>query len=74
MLDSVNFEYIVSNLSISYFLGRLKAEKFDEVNDQIKKLVIFAEKTAQLKLSPAEFAYLKVIAFTSAGKYFLKLL
>ncbi|KAE9549407.1 hypothetical protein FO519_007374 [Halicephalobus sp. NKZ332] len=46
--------------------GRLKAEKFDEVNDQIKKLVILAEKTAQLKLSPAEFAYLKVIAFTSA--------
>lgn len=47
--------------------GRLKVEKFDEVNDQIKKLVILAEKTAQLKLSPAEYAYLKVIAFTSSG-------
>uniref|UniRef100_A0AC34QSS9 NR LBD domain-containing protein n=1 Tax=Panagrolaimus sp. JU765 TaxID=591449 RepID=A0AC34QSS9_9BILA len=46
--------------------GRLKVEKFDEVNDQIKKLVILAEKTAQLKLSPAEYAYLKVIAFTSS--------
>lgn len=32
--------------------------------------MIFAEKTAQLKLSPAEFAYLKVIAFTSAGTDF----
>lgn len=50
-------------------LGGLKGDKFGEISDQIKKLIILSEKVSQLKLSSTEFAYLKIIAFTSSGKF-----
>uniref|UniRef100_A0AC35FPQ1 Uncharacterized protein n=1 Tax=Panagrolaimus sp. PS1159 TaxID=55785 RepID=A0AC35FPQ1_9BILA len=55
-----------THLSTCARFGRLKAEKFDEVNDQIKKLIVLIEKVSDLKISSTEYAYLKVIAFASS--------
>uniref|UniRef100_A0A7E4ZQ55 Nuclear receptor n=1 Tax=Panagrellus redivivus TaxID=6233 RepID=A0A7E4ZQ55_PANRE len=54
-----------SHLGACARFGRLKADKFEEVNDQIKNLIILAQKADELKITPTEFAYLKIIAFSS---------
>ncbi|KJH49686.1 hypothetical protein DICVIV_04168 [Dictyocaulus viviparus] len=48
-------------------LGRqLKSEKFEEVSQQINYLLLLLERFTEVKLSPMEFAYLKLISFTSS--------
>ncbi|VDK53404.1 unnamed protein product [Anisakis simplex] len=46
-------------------LGQLKAERFEEVNEQITFLLKLAERFDELKLSSMEFAYVKLISFTA---------
>lgn len=52
------------------FSGQLKPERFEEVNEQIGYLMKLIERFNELKLSPVEFAYLKLISFTAHGKFF----
>lgn len=48
-------------------LGQLKSEKFEEVSQQINYLLLLVSRFAEAKLSPMEFAYLKLVSFTSNG-------
>lgn len=61
MLRSVD-----SHLAALCRYGQLKRERYEELCRQIALLLLFAQKTRQLKLSGMEFAYLKAIAFTGA--------
>ncbi|VDM53575.1 unnamed protein product [Angiostrongylus costaricensis] len=54
-------------LKCSSFLGQLKPEKFEEVSQQINYLLLLVNRFAEVKLSPMEFAYLKLVSFTSNG-------
>ncbi|ETN74092.1 hypothetical protein NECAME_13206 [Necator americanus] len=45
--------------------GQLKSEKFEEVSQQINYLLLLVSRFAEAKLSPMEFAYLKLVSFTS---------
>lgn len=43
-------------------------DKYEEVHEQINSLQALLRRFDELKLSTMEFAYLKLIAFTSTGK------
>lgn len=53
----------------SYYpdVGQLKAEKYDEVIEQIVNLLALHQRFKETKLSAQEFAYLKLISFTAQG-------
>uniref|UniRef100_A0A0N5ALG5 Nuclear receptor domain-containing protein n=1 Tax=Syphacia muris TaxID=451379 RepID=A0A0N5ALG5_9BILA len=53
------------HLSACSRIGQLKPERFEEVNEQIGYLMKLIERFNELKLSPVEFAYLKLISFTA---------
>ncbi|CAJ0579588.1 unnamed protein product, partial [Mesorhabditis spiculigera] len=57
-------EAMKSHLSACARLGQLKPEKFEEVAAQIALLVQFVARLDALALSPHEYAYLKLVAFT----------
>ncbi|CAJ0929150.1 unnamed protein product, partial [Mesorhabditis belari] len=59
MLDAMK-----NHLAACARLGQLKAEKFEDVAGQITRLLHFVAKVESLRLSPQEFAYLKLIVFT----------
>ncbi|VDO69638.1 unnamed protein product, partial [Heligmosomoides polygyrus] len=52
-------------LFICLFAGQLKPEKFEEVSQQINFLLLLVNRFAEAKLSPMEFAYLKLVSFTA---------
>uniref|UniRef100_A0A0N4ZBR8 Nuclear receptor domain-containing protein n=1 Tax=Parastrongyloides trichosuri TaxID=131310 RepID=A0A0N4ZBR8_PARTI len=54
-----------NHLSTCVKFGQLKSEKYDEVSEQINKLLTMIKKFEELKLSGIEFAYLKAISFTA---------
>ncbi|KAJ1372632.1 Ligand-binding domain of nuclear hormone receptor [Parelaphostrongylus tenuis] len=60
MLEAMN-----SHLAACSRVGQLKPEKFEEVSQQINYLLLLVNRFAEVKLSPMEFAYLKLVSFTS---------
>uniref|UniRef100_A0AC35TX40 Nuclear receptor domain-containing protein n=1 Tax=Rhabditophanes sp. KR3021 TaxID=114890 RepID=A0AC35TX40_9BILA len=54
-----------NHLSTCVKFGQLKAEKYEEVSEQITKLLTLIKRFDDLKLTPFEFAYLKTISFTA---------
>ncbi|KIH66119.1 Ligand-binding domain of nuclear hormone receptor [Ancylostoma duodenale] len=60
MLEAMN-----SHLAACSRVGQLKSEKFEEVSQQINYLLLLVSRFAEAKLSPMEFAYLKLVSFTS---------
>ncbi|VDN03767.1 unnamed protein product [Thelazia callipaeda] len=54
-----------THLSACSRIGQLKAERFEEVNEQISYLFKLVQRFEELKLSPMEFGYLKLISFTA---------
>ncbi|KAK6052594.1 Ligand-binding domain of nuclear hormone receptor [Cooperia oncophora] len=60
MLEAMN-----SHLAACSRVGQLKPEKFEEVSQQINFLLLLVNRFAEAKLSPMEFAYLKLVSFTS---------
>lgn len=59
--------HISNFLLLIFFSGQLKTERFEEVNEQIGYLFKLVQRFEELKLSPVEFAYLKLISFTANG-------
>ncbi|KAK6747241.1 hypothetical protein RB195_000449 [Necator americanus] len=60
MLEAMN-----NHLAACSRVGQLKSEKFEEVSQQINYLLLLVSRFAEAKLSPMEFAYLKLVSFTS---------
>ncbi|XGW29522.1 hypothetical protein V3C99_008949 [Haemonchus contortus] len=60
MLEAMN-----SHLAACSRVGQLKPDKFEEVSQQINFLLLLVNRFAEAKLSPMEFAYLKLVSFTS---------
>ncbi|PAV63887.1 hypothetical protein WR25_03267 [Diploscapter pachys] len=60
MLEAMN-----SHLAACNRLNQLKTEKFTEVSDQIGYLLMLIRRFHELKLTPIEYAYLKLISFTA---------
>uniref|UniRef100_A0A0K0ESB9 Nuclear hormone receptor HR78 n=2 Tax=Strongyloides stercoralis TaxID=6248 RepID=A0A0K0ESB9_STRER len=62
---SVMLTAMGNHLSTCVKFGQLKPEKYDEVSEQISKLLTMIKRFDELKLSGIEFAYLKTISFTA---------
>ncbi|CAJ0602490.1 unnamed protein product [Cylicocyclus nassatus] len=60
MLEAMN-----NHLAACSRVGQLKSEKFEEVSQQINYLLLLVSRFAEAKLTPMEFAYLKLVSFTS---------
>uniref|UniRef100_A0A914UZV0 Uncharacterized protein n=1 Tax=Plectus sambesii TaxID=2011161 RepID=A0A914UZV0_9BILA len=56
-----------SHLQTCAVLGQLKMDKYEEVHEQINCLQALLRRFDELKLTTMEFAYLKLIAFTSTA-------
>lgn len=51
----------------SVFAGQLKAERFEEVDEQINNLCKLVQRFEEMRISSMEYAYLKLISFTANG-------
>uniref|UniRef100_A0A1I7XR19 NR LBD domain-containing protein n=1 Tax=Heterorhabditis bacteriophora TaxID=37862 RepID=A0A1I7XR19_HETBA len=60
MLEAMN-----SHLAACSRVGQLKPDKFEEVNHQINYLLLLVRRFSESKLTPMEYAYLKLISFTA---------
>uniref|UniRef100_A0A0N5B4V4 Nuclear hormone receptor HR78 n=1 Tax=Strongyloides papillosus TaxID=174720 RepID=A0A0N5B4V4_STREA len=63
---SVMLTAMGNHLNTCVKFGQLKPEKYDEVAEQISRLLTMIKKFDELKLSGIEFAYLKTISFTAS--------